>query len=245
MTDETVLMIDTIGKTSGNIPVNTPKVAGYNTGSNGVPWSTADWNRFSNAGKVIMCQDADYSTWHSADGGDVEPGAMTVAGFVKGATLRQQFEWNTVAYVDKANVAELVKACKAANLDKVELWIGDWELNQEQAASQLGQTVGGYQIVAIQWASPTSNPHTIVPGGTQTLREANLDLSVTLPAWFAAKADAVPVATPVATPVAPVAPVVTTPVSSTEATLIITDADGDDIMLTVKSDDGGKSWKLN
>jgi hypothetical protein len=242
MTDETVLMIDTIGMTSGNIPINTPKVAGYNTGSNGVPWSTADWDRFPNAGKIIMCQDADYSTWHSADGGDVEPGAMTVAGFVKGATLRQQLGWNTVAYVDKDNVAALVKACNAANLTKVELWIGDWKLDQAEAAAQLGQTVAGYQIVAIQWASPTSNPTTMVPGSTQNLKEANLDLSVTLPAWFAAKTDMVPVQPPTTVPVpTPVTP----PVASTEATLIITDADGDDIMLTVKSHDGGKSWTFN
>ena len=41
--------------------------------------------------------------------------------------------------------------------------------------------------MAVQWASPTSNPNTIVPGGTQTLADANIDISVTIPSWFAYK----------------------------------------------------------
>jgi len=240
MVDTPEVMFDTIGTTAGNIPSNASKVAGYNTGTNGVAWSEADWNRFPKAGKVIMCQDANYSTWHTADGGDVEPGAMTVAGFVAGALKRQAIGWNTVAYVDKDNVASLVKACNEAKLTKIQLWIGDWELNLEQASSQLGQTVGGYEIVAVQWASPTSNPDTIVPGGTQTLREANLDLSTTLPEWFSGTPVEVPTPPPV------VAPPVTTPappvVRSTTAALEITGADGYTTSVQITTKDNGQTW---
>jgi hypothetical protein len=230
MSDESVLMIDCIGDSAKNIPASTPKVAGYNTGSGGVEWTTADWNRFPDAGKVIICQDTEFSTWHTANVADVEPKAVTVAAFVAGATHREQLGWNTCAYVDKDNLAELVQACLAAKLTKIELWIGDWELNQEQAAAQLGGNVGGYQIVAIQWASPISNPHTIVPGGTQTLKEVNLDLSVTLPAWFPGKAD--------------VAAVPTAGATSITSVLKITGADNNVTSITIASADGGETWQF-
>ena len=39
---------------------------------------------------------------------------------------------------------------------------------------------------AVHWASPTSNPGTIVPGGTLTLAQAQVDLSVAEDAWHPA-----------------------------------------------------------
>ena len=41
----------------------------------------------------------------------------------------------------------------------------------------------GHKIVAVQWASPSSNPDTPLPRSSLTLEQANCDLSVTLDYW--------------------------------------------------------------
>jgi len=65
----------------------------------------------------------------------------------------------------------------------VNLWIADWSLSEAEAVRLLS-TSGAYPVVAVQWASPASNPNTTVPGGAKTLAEANLDLSITIASWF-------------------------------------------------------------
>lgn len=46
-----------------------------------------------------------------------------------------------------------------------------------------GHPPAGHKIVAVQWASPSSNPDTPLPRSSLTLRQANCDLSVTLDYW--------------------------------------------------------------
>jgi hypothetical protein len=62
--------------------------------------------------------------------------------------------------------------------------VADWSLSEAEAAKIL-TTSGDYPVVAVQWASPTSNPNTLVPGSHLTLSEANVDLSITVASWFA------------------------------------------------------------
>jgi len=75
------LMIDTIHADVSNIPVSTPKVAGYITGAPDIRWTTADWDRFPHSGKIRINQDGftDVSEAGIADVADYEPGAFTEA----------------------------------------------------------------------------------------------------------------------------------------------------------------------
>jgi hypothetical protein len=65
----------------------------------------------------------------------------------------------------------------------VRLWLADWSLSSAQATALLGTHLDGHKIVAVQWASPSSNPDTPLPRSSLTLSEANCDLSVTLDSW--------------------------------------------------------------
>ncbi|MGP0047848.1 MAG: hypothetical protein ACLPZR_03225, partial [Solirubrobacteraceae bacterium] len=71
------------------------------------------------------------------------------------------------------------------------IWEADWNLSEAEATARLGTDLGNGAIIAsIQFASPTSNPDTVIPGTSITLAQANADLSVTLDAWMAKAAPA-------------------------------------------------------
>ena len=53
--------------------------------------------------------------------------------------------------------------------------IADWNLSEHLA----GLAAYG-DVYAGQWASPTSNPNTVIPGTNHTLATANVDLNVVL-----------------------------------------------------------------
>ena len=113
---------------------------------------------------------------------DMETGAATEGTVIAQGLVRQDKGWWSFAYVSQANLASLADAAHAAGLTRLQYWVANWNLDEAEAAALLGG-----DIVAVQWASPTSNPDTIVPGGTQTLADANIDISVTIPSWFAYK----------------------------------------------------------
>jgi hypothetical protein len=112
----------------------------------------------------------------------METGAATEGTVIAQCLVRQAKGWWSFAYVSQVNLAGLQDAARAAGLTRLQYWVANWNLDEAEAAAQLGG-----DIVAVQWASPTSNPDTIVPGGTQTLADANIDISVTIPSWFAYK----------------------------------------------------------
>ena len=175
------IMIDATHVNAGNVPLTTPKVAGYVTGSSDIEWVPADWARFSFAGHVRIDQSPALAAWSSgaADVADMETGAASQATVIAEALNRQKKGWWSFVYVAEGNFAALKSAVSAAGLTKVQYWMANWNLSEEEAAQQLGG-----DVVAIQFASPSSNPDTVVPGGTQTLSQANADLSVTIPSWF-------------------------------------------------------------
>lgn len=98
---------------------------------------------------------------------DVEPGG---AGLENAVALRRAGE-HFATYTFEANMA----AARAA-LPGGPFWVADWNLSEAQALQYLADHA---DTVAVQWASPTSNPGTVVPGtGGQTIRGLNVDLSV-------------------------------------------------------------------
>jgi hypothetical protein len=241
------MMADTIGADSANIPTTFEKVAGYPLASGDILWTANDFTRFAKESGIVRVSQHIGDDPLEVDAFDIEPGAHTIASFLTAATARQAKGWNSAAYIEASQVGDLVQACRNSRLDKVELWIANWSLNETNAAKLLGTYIGvtdatatlsaspGYQVVAVQWASPTSNPHTVCPGSSKTLKELNVDLSVALSEWFPAPMSTAPTPEPVAPPVTP-------PVATTQtATLQLTIANAQ-ILITIHSVDGGKSW---
>ena len=177
-----VSMIDAIHAYVTNVPAGTPKVAGYVTGTPDIVWTSADWARFPGSGHVRIDQSPALAHWASgaADVADMENGAASQGSVIAEALERKAKGWLSFVYVAEGNFASLQAAVNAAGLEgHVQFWLANWNLNEAEAAAQLTG-----DVVAIQYASPSSNPDTVVPGGTQTLSQANLDLSVTVPSWF-------------------------------------------------------------
>lgn len=180
----TLIMIDGIATSVVNIPASAAKVAGYVTGGGDIEWTTADWDRFKGV-KVTIDQSPQGQSFAlgKADVLDVETGAATIADAVSGIPERQKAGRYSTVYVDQGNLQALKDALsgdKSVKLNQVGYWVANWDLSQAEATAQLGN-----EIVAIQFASPASNPDTILPGSSLTLKEANCDLSVTLKSWYA------------------------------------------------------------
>jgi hypothetical protein len=189
----TTTMIDAIGASAGHIPASAPKVAGYVTGTGVVPWDDADWARFPHSGHVRIDQSPAGATYAAgkADVYDIENLAGTPAhfpGLVKtrlaGGLAFCDF------YASRATVAQVAAALDAAGPahwygSHVRLWLADWNLSLNEAEDAVGTHLGGFLIVAVQWASPSSNPNTPLPGTSMTLSQANCDLSATADYWHA------------------------------------------------------------
>lgn len=186
----TTTMIDAIRTCAGNIPVGSPKVAGYVTGTNEVLWTPQDWARFDPAVTALVRIDQGL-TWPPAppsyDVLDVENLAVTAAE-VPGAIQARIAAGitRTMIYGTTSALAAVEAQLRAAPFGNgwyyghVDCWLADWNLDEAEAAALLGTRISGLTCNAVQWASPSSNPGTVLPGSTLTLAESNCDLSVTL-----------------------------------------------------------------
>lgn len=188
-------MLDAVRVNAHNIPAGTPRVAGYVTGSGVVPWTAAQWDLFPPEARVRIDQSPSLSVFRlgGADVADVEPFAGTVASFVQAVEDRirdgANGGWSTIY-----GTSDTIAAARDA-LDRlyprtptwyyghVDCWLADWNLDEQHAAAVIGELVHGLSCRAVQWASPTSNPRTPVPGSDLTLEQAQLDLSAADSDW--------------------------------------------------------------
>jgi hypothetical protein len=184
-----VLMVDTIHANVHNVPANTEKVAGYVSGTPDIRWVAADWDRFSHV-KVRINQSPSAGALEG-DVLDSEAGAWTIQEIVTAVEARNRAKLHTTVYISASSVTPLVNALANAKLTGVSLWVADWNLSLAEASAKLTNT-GPYPVVAYQWASPSSNPSTRLPGSNLTLSEANCDLSVTVASWPAVVAPVTP-----------------------------------------------------
>lgn len=180
-------MIDAIG-TDRNLPAlahaSVRKAAGYDTGS--VAWTPSDWQLFDETkiAHVHISQSAsDYRDLVNGTShvGDIEPLAETIDGFITAVKNRiAAGHGPATAYISAASVnAAHARVVAEGIANNVWWWIADWSLTEQQAR---GRLTG--KVVAVQYASPTSNPGTRVPGTQLTLQEAGADLSVALATWM-------------------------------------------------------------
>jgi hypothetical protein len=181
-----IVMIDATHADVTNIPQGTRKVAGYVTGTADIRWTPADWHRFPHAGHVRIDQQGDPSL-HAAI---VDCEALAATPRVAAECIRARLAAGHSrggVYASQDTVPAVAAALKTASVSaaQVDLWLANWNLSKAGATALLGRKMFGLTIQAVQWASPTSNPNTRVPGSTLTLREANVDLSVTVNGWHA------------------------------------------------------------
>jgi len=190
----TEVMIDAIRVNAHNIPSGTPKVAGYVTGTGVVPWTAAQWDLFPRSAKVRIDQSPSLAVFAAghADVADVESLAGTVGSFVNAVRDRiaAGVRWSTIYGTDSTLAAAASELAAAGPhgwyYGHVDCWLANWDLNEAEAAALIGQLVHGLTCRAVQWASPTSNPGTIVPGGKLNLTQAQVDLSVAEATWHPA-----------------------------------------------------------
>ena len=172
-----------------NVPNLYPYVFGYCSGIDGVPWVSTDWAKY--AGRRL-CRTYQGAGTFPGIGGfdeiDVEFGAVTPQ---QAADLIEQrvkggHKWTTVYGSDSAleSVSVLTREKGADIWDgHVNCRLADWNLNAIEAAAKVGTLIHGMSCIAVQWASPSSNPHTLLPGTSLTLAAANVDLNAVDSHW--------------------------------------------------------------
>lgn len=200
------LMIDVTGDSlpgllaalGGNYP---DTMAGYVTGIDGIDWPAAAWPDLApHTGLFHYDQSPQLVAFASgaADGADpvlpdgshgisrpaIEQGAATLDTAVRQTRPREAKGWFSWWYVELGILPEVRQARDDAGFRRVRLIVADWSLSQAAATVFLEQNA---DTDAVQWASPTSNPRTLVPGTSKTLAELNCDLNVTRAGWFARK----------------------------------------------------------
>lgn len=182
-------MVDTIHADVSKIPTDDPYVAGYVSGTSDIDWTSGDWARFHQSTKVRIYQGfGSVGDVHSFDVLDVENLAVTPqeAANIIEERVNAGIGW-TCVYGGDTSLAEVTRLTKLKGdhiwIGHVEYWFADWNLDQAEAINMLGTLIHGATCRAVQWASSSSNPETIVYGGTATLRECNADLSVVQAGW--------------------------------------------------------------
>lgn len=165
------------------------KVAGYRTGSPGIPWTSAEWAEWA-PGTPLLDYDqtpggVDFSVgltlmWDDETGA----GNPALAGQMIIDRKRRNLA-DHVIYGDDQFLAAAGASLAAAGLadGQVGCGLADWNLDEAAAAALIGTRIHGMTCRFVQWASPTSNPRTILPGTSLTLGEANCDLNAADPAW--------------------------------------------------------------
>ena len=167
---------DAMGEHADNLPGAMGVAWAYKTGTPGIPWSPDQVERIAASGHVYTI-DQGYGSKGAmdADEFDLEARAWTVPELVDVVRQRAAAKMSTRIYCSRIPYAAMTGALAAANLMHVPVFyrIADWSLNEAEARAQLGGNV-----YAIQWASPSSNPETLLPGTQLTLTQAQCDLNV-------------------------------------------------------------------
>lgn len=132
-------------------------IGGYITGTSDIRWTPEDFTSIPDDVTVLSVDQSDLDLPLLSNVKrvvkDVERGASTISQAVHVAKQRITRGDDYIVYVSQGDLSALEGAMRHAGLPHGE-------------------------IIAYQWASDTSNPHTILPGTRLTLREANCDLSV-------------------------------------------------------------------
>jgi hypothetical protein len=138
------------------------QAAGYDTGGDGIAWTTSDFAMHPRALHIDQNPTGDVPT---ADVLDVENGAATPAtapAWV--STARKSIEVKArigqrilpVIYMSASNVTPVVNALVAAGIKhNVGLWVANYDLTQAEAIDMVVNASGPFPVVGVQY---TDNP---------------------------------------------------------------------------------------
>lgn len=166
----------------GSFPSAPPVIFAYKTGTVSNPdiaWTEADiaqfpWSHVYRIHQGFGIQNAfrtsDGMYWDEAD---MEAGAWSPGSLLPKIAQRNTIGWSTRVYASDEPWLALVRLAgdQGVSLRSVFWREANWSLSREEAQAR----IGGNKY-AVQWASPTSNPDTLVPGMAITLGLANVDL---------------------------------------------------------------------
>lgn len=158
------------------LPRSIPAIWPYITGTPDIKWSPVEIAWFHRAKVFHVNQHFDNDDPYLGDEFDVEELAWTPAQVVEVVRARRERQWSTRLYGTYATYGQTVTELANAGVRRSTFWrIADWNLDAHMADA----TLWG-DVYAGQWASPTSNPHTLIPGSDNELWVANVDLNVLL-----------------------------------------------------------------
>lgn len=170
--------LDAEGGFSANIPLSTPTVGVYVTGSGDVPWRADQIARFHSSGIERFNQDNNTDP-RVGNSFDCEALAGTIRGAVLWSIGRHRLGAVPVVYIQESNLGTLEGELSFGGVDNYWIHLANWGLTRAQAERRLGG-----HIKAVQCQSPSSNPNTLVPGSHLTLAQANVDVSVCADDFF-------------------------------------------------------------
>ncbi len=152
----------------------------YITGTDGIAWTPEEIDYFRRGGAHVYLVNQGFSQGpaQALDGDefDVESGAWTLSSLRTVVAKRREVHWSTRVYCTWSNYGVIKEALAEDGTGKsVFFRIADWNLDQHLAELELHA-----DVYAGQWASPATNPATLIPGTSLTLAEAGADLSVFL-----------------------------------------------------------------
>lgn len=165
---------DKLAATVSHVPAIWP----YRTGGHGIIWSPQQAARFTGARVYWVNQHFGPGGSDPMDGDefDVEALAWTPAQCVDVTRARRAHSWSTRFYGTYATYDTVTSELAAAGIRRSTWWrIADWNLSQHLAQAELWG-----DVYAGQYASPSSNPNTLIPGTHVTLAEAHADLTALL-----------------------------------------------------------------
>jgi hypothetical protein len=167
---------DCLPESAHYLPKNLPALWPYFTGSNGVKWSPATHTEFPHTDLTWVDQGFDSPGPTAADEYDYERGCWSETGLIGVVRARRARSLPTKIYATWDGYGQLKKDFAELGIGQsVYFRIADWNLSQHLADQELHG-----DVYAGQWASPTSNPDTLIPGTNVTLATANTDLNVLL-----------------------------------------------------------------
>lgn len=193
----TVAIIDGADATAANyasLPRDLAIVAGYTTGSDGIPWTEAMWAGHPDALRIDQSP-ANTVMDETADILDYERGAATLADLAPWG-LAAQSAWARAArpgqrhpaiYASQSNLTPVCNALAAAKVTGIRLIVANWSDTKDAAVAMLQASSGPYPVAGVQYEDAGA-----------------YDLDVFLASWVNTRsAPAKPAAKPAPKPAAP------------------------------------------
>ncbi len=160
-------------------------IALYATGTVGIEATAADVAKYRAAGTgvVLIDQTPGLKVFAAglADVADVEFLAGTHASAAAAVLARQAHGWQSTLYCSKNALAGLQAALlPGTDRSKVLYGVADYNWSRAESEALLGANP---HWAYCQYGDPKSNPHTLVPGTSVTLAQANADIDVGKASW--------------------------------------------------------------